>query len=71
MEAEFLLLVGNQQGDDEDEEDDEEGDHHGDHGRHRHWIWGRRVLYQIWRSEDLWNFVTGAEHHGLVFRWDT
>ena len=53
MEAEFLLLVGNQQGDDEDEEDDEEGDHHGYHGRHRHWIWGERVLYQIWRSEDV------------------
>merc|ERR550532_1047708 len=31
LEAELLLLVGNQEGDDEDEEDDEEGDHHGYH----------------------------------------
>ena len=70
MEAELLLLVGNQEGDDEDEEDDEEGNHHGDHGRHRNRIWGRRVFFQFWRSE-VWNFTTGAEHHGLVFRWDT
>ena len=22
-------------------------------------------------GQNMWNFATGAEHHGLVFRWDT
>ena len=62
MEAEFLLLVGNQEGDDQHEEDDEEGDHHRDHRRHRDRIWGRKVFVKGCNYQKMWNFTTGAEN---------